>query len=107
MEFPIVQRATPGRYLLRGLLSCGPCGELLIPSFSSSGRRYYGCPRRQCPHPWVPAEQTEQTVWAHVASTYAPAARDIPPEQRQALLTSVLARVSIGVGLADLHYQWR
>ncbi|MFY1672427.1 hypothetical protein ACN27G_21070 [Plantactinospora sp. WMMB334] len=55
----------------------------------------------------MPAEQTEQTVWAHVASTYGPAARDVPQEQRQALLTTVLARVSIGVGLADLHYQWR
>ncbi|MDW5322855.1 zinc ribbon domain-containing protein [Plantactinospora sp. KLBMP9567] len=107
MDFPIVKRATPGRYLLRGLISCGPCDELLIPSFSSSGRRYYGCPRRQCPRPWIPAEQTEQAVWAHVAATYGDAARDVPQDRRQALLTALLARVSIGVRVADLHYQWR
>ncbi|MGI5148383.1 zinc ribbon domain-containing protein [Plantactinospora sp. CA-294935] len=107
MDFPIVKRATPGRYLLRGLISCGPCDELLIPSFSSSGRRYYGCPRRQCPRPWIPAEQAEQAVWAHVAARYGDAARDVPQDRRQALLTAVLARVSIGVRIADLHYQWR
>ncbi|MDG4789014.1 zinc ribbon domain-containing protein [Micromonospora sp. WMMD1102] len=107
MDFPIVKRATPGRYLLRGLLSCGPCDELLIPSFSSSGRRYYGCPRRQCPRPWIPAEQAEQAVWAHVTATYGDAARDVPQDRRPALLAALLARVSVGVRVADLHYQWR
>ncbi|MGI5214141.1 zinc ribbon domain-containing protein [Plantactinospora sp. CA-290183] len=107
MDFPIVQRATPGRYLLRGLLACRPCDELLIPSFSSSGRRYYGCPRRRCPRPWIPAEQTEELVWAHVASTYPGAAGDVPAEQRMAVLVAVLTRVSIGVRIADLRYDWR
>ena len=107
MDFPIVKRATPGRYLLRGLLSCGPCDELLIPSFSSSGRRYYGCPRRHCPRPWIPAEQTEHLVWAHVASTYGDAVGEVPGDQRQALLTAVLARVSVGVQIAELQYHWR
>ena len=108
MDFPIVKRATPGRYLLRGLLSCRPCDELLIPSFSSSPLcRYYGCPRRQCPRPWVPAEQTEQLVWAHFASTHTEAARDVPGDQRQAVLAAALARVSIGVRVGDLRYDWR
>ncbi|WP_158624197.1 zinc ribbon domain-containing protein [Micromonospora sp. HM5-17] len=107
MDFPIVQRATPGRYLLRGLLRCGPCGELLIPSFSSNGRRYYGCPRRRCPRPWVPAEQTEQVVWEQVAARHGTAARDAPVEQRLAMLNAVLAEVRVGLRVADLEYRWR
>ncbi|MEO3746111.1 zinc ribbon domain-containing protein [Plantactinospora sp. B5E13] len=107
MDFPIVQRTTPGRYLLRDLLCCGPCDGLLIPSFSSSGRRYYGCPKRRCPRPWIPAEQTEQLVWAHVTQRYGEAARDVPHDQRPAILAAVLARVSVGLGVADLEYHWR
>mgnify|MGYP001275467322 CR=1 FL=1 len=107
MDFPIVRQVTSGRYLLRGLLTCQPCGELLLPSFSATGGRYYGCPRRRCPRPWVPAEQTERRVWAHVAATCRGIARDLPTEQRQAVLAAVLNRVSVGPDVADLRYDWR
>lgn len=107
MELPGAQRATPGRYLLRGLLRCGPCDELLVPSFSSHGHRYYGCPQRRCPRPWVPAERTEQAVWARVAARLGVTARDTPVEQRPTLLRAVLAEVRVGPRVADLEYRWR
>lgn len=107
MDRPIVAQAGPNHYFLRGLLRCRPCGDLLVPAFSSCGRRLYGCPRSRCPRPWLPAGETEEKVWARFQLLNEGAARDVPPARRQEALTAVLNEISVGVPATDLAYDWR
>jgi hypothetical protein len=107
MNGPIATRAEPNHYYLRGLLRCRPCGDLLVPAYSSSGLRLYGCPQPRCPRPWVPAGETEERVWARFRSLNRPTARDIPPAERQEALIAVLNQITVGFSTADLDYHWR
>nr|MDT0658830.1 zinc ribbon domain-containing protein [Micromonospora sp. DSM 115978] len=107
MHRPIATRPATNHYFLRGLLRCRPCGGLLVPAFSSCGRRLYGCPRPGCPRPWIPAGETEDRVWTRFRLLNEDAARDVPPARRQEALVAVLNEIVVGVPSNDLEYDWR
>jgi hypothetical protein len=107
VDRPIAARAQASHYFLRGLLRCRPCGDLLIPAYSSSGRRLYGCPEQRCPRPWIPAGETEERVWARFQALNEHAARLVPPADRQEVLIAVLNQISVGIVVSDLEYDWR
>jgi hypothetical protein len=96
----------PDHYFLRGLLHCRPCGELMIPTCTSTGGRYYGCPHRHCPRVLVPAEETEDRVWDEFVRGNAPASGGVPSGERHQLLVAALARVTVGRAIDDLAYDW-
>ena len=95
------------KHFLRGLLWCGPSGDLLIPAVNDCGRRFYGCPDRRCPRPLVPAEEVEQLVWARYTALHEDIARVVSRNGRHEALVAVLSRVTVGVSLVDLDYDWR
>jgi hypothetical protein len=108
VQRPIVTRpATNHYYFLRGLLRCRPCGDLLVPAFSSCGRRLYGCLRPGCPRPWLPAGEAEDQVWTRFRLLNESAARDVPAAGRQEALAAVLNEIVVGVPGSDLTYDWR
>lgn len=94
-------------YFLRGLLRCGPCGELLIPAYNGDRRRFYGCPNRKCPRPLVDAESVELAVWQRYATLNEQAATEVRRNQRHEALVEVLTRANVGQSLADIWYDWR
>jgi len=62
--------------ILKGLLSCRPCGCAMSPTYSSKGSkryRYYVCSQAQkrgwdlCPSQSIPASQIERIVVAHIS----------------------------------------
>ncbi|SDZ28614.1 hypothetical protein SAMN05444365_10945 [Micromonospora pattaloongensis] len=99
-------RAGRDTYVLRGLLHCDPCGQLMIPTCTSTGGRYYGCPHRDCPRMLVPADRTEARVWQEYVRGAADAA-GTPEPGRHELLVAALRRVTVGAAPDDLHYHWR
>lgn len=107
MDFPIVAQAAPSPYFLRGLLHCHICDKLLIPAFSSNGRRLYNCPGRQCPRPCVSAEQIEEQVWSQVTAHHAAGVRNVAPDGRQEALVALISRVTVGDPASHLEYDWR
>jgi hypothetical protein len=95
------------RYLLRDLVWCGLCGLRLDAALLSPDRRFYGCRSIHCPRPVIPAEMLETLVWQAFLYLFAdPTAELSGKEQRQALVHA-LERVTVGVGLGDVRYQWR
>ena len=94
-------------YLLRDLAWCGPCTRPLVAALLSPGRRYYGCPFRQCCRPLVPAGPIEHETWQRFAAWYGVVAEGIPSDRRQAVLRQVLAFVVVGADASELAFAWR
>ncbi|MEV1288596.1 zinc ribbon domain-containing protein [Micromonospora sp. NPDC049679] len=99
-------RTEPDHYFLRGLLHCRPCGELMIPTCTSTGGRYYGCPHRHCPRILVPAAEIEERVWGEFVRSGTDASAGVPSGERHQLLVAALARVTVGQAIDDLAYDW-
>jgi len=91
------------RYLLRGLVYCGPCGKPRVPALDD-GRRVYRCADAGCRTPLVSAEETEQAVWAKVAELNREAVKGITRHGRRDLLVAVLRSVTTTYG--GLVFQW-
>jgi hypothetical protein len=95
------------RYLLRDLARCGLCDVVMTPALLSTRVRFYGCTNRWCPRPLVSAELLEVLVWQAFRYRFTESAMDISVGERARMLGGALERVSVGVDMGDVRYQWR
>jgi hypothetical protein len=92
------------RYLLRGLVHCGPCGQPRVPALDD-GRRVYACTSARCLKPLASAEEIEQLAWAKVTGLNRDAVSGITRHGRRAVLVAVLKSVTTtGAGPV---FRWR
>jgi hypothetical protein len=94
-------------FVLRGLLWCGPCDELFVPGFVSTGGRGYCCPSTDCPRALVEARQVESAVWLRFAALNEPAAEKVHTYLWHHALIQVIKRVTVGRTADDLKFDWR
>jgi hypothetical protein len=95
------------RFLVRELVWCGPCGLSMPAVIISPGRRSYGCRNRHCPRPVIPAQMLETLVWQAFVYLFAEVDPEISAEDQRAALAHSLERVTVGIDLGDVRYQWR
>jgi hypothetical protein len=95
------------RFLVRDLVWCGPCGLGMSALVMSPGRRFYGCRSIHCRRPVSPAEMLETLVWQAFLYLFAEHDPEISAEDQRAVLVHGLERVTVGVDLGELRYQWR
>ena len=95
------------RYLLRDLVWCGLCDVRMKAALLSTSRRFYGCTCLDCPRCLIPADLLETLAWQAFLYLFAdPSVEVTRTEQRQAL-EHALERVTVGIDLGNLCYQWR
>ncbi len=95
------------RYVLRELVWCGLCGLRLEPALLSPDRRFYGCRNVHCPRPLLPAGLLEALVWQAFLYLFADSSPELTSEEQRQALAHALERVTVGVDLGDVRYQWR
>ncbi len=95
------------RFVVRDLVWCRPCGLGMTALVMSPGRRFYGCRNIHCPRPVIPAELLETLVWQAFLYLFAEADPEISTEDQRAALAHSLQRVTVGVDLGEVRYQWR
>lgn len=95
------------RFLLRDLVWCGPCGLRMAALTMSPGRPFYGCRNIHCPRPVIPAQMLETLVWQAFLYLFAEGDPEISAEDQRAALAHSLQRVTVGVDLGSVRYQWR
>ena len=103
-EHPTVD---PDRYTLRGLLTCGTCGEPMHPATTATGARTYACPTAACPRPPVRAADIEQLAWARYTARHETTAATTPRDKRHHALIDALAAITVGTPWINLDYTWR
>jgi hypothetical protein len=95
------------RCMLRDLVWCGLCDVPMIAALLSTGRRFYGCTRVGCPRALVPADLLEALVWQAFAYLFADTSAELTADEQRQALVQTLERMTVGVDLGDLRYQWR
>jgi hypothetical protein len=95
------------RYLLRDLLWCGLCEVPMNAALLSTSRRFYGCTSLACPRSLIPADLSETLVWQAFRYLFADATAELTTAGQRRALVHALERVTVGVDLGDVRYQWR
>jgi recombinase-like zinc beta ribbon protein len=95
------------RFLVRDLVRCGPCGLGMSALVMSPGRRFYGCRNIHCPRPVISAEMLETLVWQAFLYLFADTDVELSSMDQRAAFVHSLQRVTVGVDLGDVRYQWR
>ncbi len=95
------------RYLLRDLVWCGLCAVPMKAALLSTSRRFYGCTCLDCPRSLLPAGLLEALVWQAFLYLFADTSAELTTDEQRQALAHALERVTVGVDLGEVRYQWR
>jgi hypothetical protein len=97
-------------YVLRGLLWCGRCAELMVPVLLDTGTtnvRVYACRSGQCLRPQVEAKLIETLVWNRFVMLNPAMAEGVLIGRRRSVIRPVLSKVRMGDDENELSFDWR